>query len=607
MTLAAVYGACARVESRGARGYVASMREGAALHRARAFPPALCLALLCHAVLCGLYLARTPAHEGPDENDHCFYVHYLASTGERPTILRSSDLAGRPVYTESSLAHHPPLFYALLATLSRAVGVADTAPAWRSNPHFGQEHRFGKLKWDHGADERRPRSAEMKVLLGWRALSLLCGLVTLWLTHRLGRALFPGTPRVADAATLALACVPQWSFVHGCVDNGNLAAALSTAVLLSLASASARRDLGPRRGLALGVGTGLALLTKLTSLFLLPLLALAYARGLAAWPGRRSTLAGALACGAAIALLTGWFFAQNLALYGEALAMNAHARGFAENRVPDGRVLEYLTGMFPRATFTSCIAGFGWAAVPPPRAVNVAVLSLCGVAVIGWIARGRALARAAGAGLWLLPLTCVLVLASLVQFNVAFIQPQGRYLFPAFPAAGILVAAGCLAWLPAAGRLARAALIAAAAVLPAGGLAMWRFVFVPAMPLVPTLEDPYWASMVAGLRTPPSPARRTIELLEAEPPRFAWRDPGNEPAARYSVHAWLPTGQLVCATYEWFRVVIEGQEWTMPESAWRAIPAGVAVTWKVRRLPDRARGESVEAMPESAPRSFVRR
>ena len=44
----------------------------------------LAVALLAHLTLAGTYAWRTPAWEGPDENDHAYYASFLAATGRQP-------------------------------------------------------------------------------------------------------------------------------------------------------------------------------------------------------------------------------------------------------------------------------------------------------------------------------------------------------------------------------------------------------------------------------------------------------------------------------------------------------------------------------------------
>jgi hypothetical protein len=189
-------------------------------------------------------------------------------------------------------------------------------------------------------------------------------------------------------------------------------------------------------------------------------------------------------------------------------------------------------------------------------------------------------------------------------------------LFPAYGALAVLAAAGLAAlglerW--------RWRLAAAALALPGAAFAILALHFVPyfraeltaAHPT--TRPPPQYASMVAGLRTPPPAHRQRLRLTAPAdgaalraPPTFTWEAPDHRREDRYTLHAWLASGQVVAATYEWFHVEIDQPRWTIPEAAWRNLPAGEPVWWKVRRLPDRRRGEGVSDVPESAPIRIAR-
>lgn len=578
--------------------------------------PLLWLALLLYLTAGGLAVWITPAHEGPDENDHAYYAYYLACTGERPAILGSAARNGAAKYTEASLGHHPTLYYRVLAGVAYLLGVADTAPAWRSNPEWQRpDSPTRHLHWLHGADEAGAGSSELWVLRAWRSVSLLCGLATLLLVHALARVVVPGCGAVADGAVLLLAALPQWAWLHGMVENGNLATTLCTAVLLLGACAVRDGRLPVRRALAIGVLSGLALHTKLTSLFLLPwLVAGAWLALRRAGVGQRRGVGLGFVLALAVALLVAApFFWQNHRLYGDLLAMAAHRDAYASNLVPDALRWSWLAGEFPARTLRSVVAGYGWAQLPAPAAVEAGFAALALAGLGGWLLPRPEWLRGRGALLAALGLAFVLVAASLVHFNRTFFQPQGRYLFPALGAGAILVAAGLSAWARQWPRLAVLRWPGIAALL----LLAWippLVVLRPAMGGTPAPPDPHYASMVAGLRTPAPAPRQGVRASEpadgaaqAAAPLFRWEDPEAPGGAQYSLHVWLEaTGQLVVATAEWGGIGIADREFRMPDAAWRALPESGAVRWKVRRLPDRTRGASGHDAIESAPRTLRR-
>lgn len=565
------------------------------------------VALLVHTVIAGTYAWRTPAWEGPDENDHAYYASFLRATGHQPTILRSSATTGRSHWEEASLGHHPPLYYAALGQIGAMVGSGDYTPYWSPVP---MRPPGAALQWQHGYDERAPVSAEISVLRWQRGFSTLLGALSIALTFALARVLYPTRPGVPACAALLLACLPQWSWMHGVLDNGNLATTLAAATVLLLAQAVRRRALGVGRGAVLGLLLGAALLTKLTALFLLPLAALVFGGAALAWRERRRSVlsGGALAALLAAAISGAWFWRNN-SIYGDPLALAPHAVAYASNRLPAELRASYLGGDFIWRTLHTTFAGIGWSLRPAPWWAEAAGAAVVLAGLLGWLWRGRALCREGGLPLAVGLASLGLTLAGLVQFNLTFIQPQGRYLFPAIGVVAIVVAAG-LAALPRPRGPAVPAVAAAVCVVLA--LLLQHGVFLPMLaPSSP--PDACYASYYAGLHTVGAPAQRTVQarspdadaVLDAAP-TFTWHDPDAPADATYSVQIWFASG-IAFATWESAGLKIGRSEWTMPDGYWAALPAGEALRWRVRRVANRAHGEAALTQPESELRAFVRR
>jgi hypothetical protein len=563
----------------------------------------LVVAIVTHLALSLTYAWRTPAWEGPDENDHAYYASFLAATGAQPTILQSAARTGRPPYEEGSLGHHPPLYYYVLNGVSRLLGSGDYTPCWSPNPAWGTT---SPLKWRHGFDEVLV-SREIWMLRAQRALSALLGAVSVLLAWLLARSLLPSRPAVAATASLLLACLPQWSWMHGVLDNGNLATVLAGATLLLLVHAMRARRMRVREGGLLGVLLGTALLTKLTALYLLPVVALAYGWALATWRGQRAAVLSSAALALALtAAICGAWFVRNTNLYGDVLALAPHAVAYASNRVPEAMRLGYLAGDFIWHTLQSTLAGIGWSGLRAPRPVGYGALALAAVALLACAARARALAREAGAGLWLALAALVFTVFGLVQFNLSFFQPQGRYLFPALGVGAILVAAG---WHEL--RLPRALNLPLAAGLVLGAFTLQHAWFLPAL-AAPPVQDPRYASSHEGLRTPAPAALATIDALSPVPdarldaaPTFAWHDPDAQPQTAYSVIIVFPSG-VPFAAFETGYLALQGGQWQLPPGFWHTFPLDAPVRWRVRRIADRARGEHAMAQPTSEERTLVR-
>ncbi len=573
--------------------------------------PFLILALACHLVLATGYLRSTPLFEAPDELGHFLYVRHLLEKGDLPLIPGSAEALERPYWQESNMAHHPFLYYGLVAGLQVMAGTSDLAPTLRRDLLPNGEPDPSVWIWSHGYDEREPVSDEVRTFRVLRGFSVLLGLATLVLVHALGRRVFPRLPQVADVGTLLLACWPQWSFQHGVLDNGNLAELGCQAVFLLLAFSWAQGRIGLGQGALLGGLVGVSLLSKMTALFLLPLCAGFYLAALARWEPRRRVLAAAGLTFVVAAGCAGWFFMRNHSLYGDPLGSAAHRLAYAANLLAPERRGWYFLHRFPRELGESFVGSFGWGGLKAPWPVQALAAGLFLVALVGWGVRGSWL-RERSVGSFGLLAALLLVFAGLVRFNLVFRQPQGRYLFPASGPIFLLVGAGLVGWAQRFRFWARPSVARGLAlVLPlgAGGLLFGRVAPALSPPLDASVYD---ASLVRGLSTPALPQEATIELLRPfdgarldRPPTFVWDPPAPREGDRYSVHLYSASGRVLAATYEWHRIELSEPRFAIPEEFWEALAVGEAVFWKVRRLPDRSRGEKVSDCPQSAAFSFT--
>lgn len=576
--------------------------------------PVLRLALVAHLLLALGYLVCVPVFESPDEDAHFDYVSHLATAGTLPRIMGLVAPGEPENRDEQVLGHHPPLYFSLLAATLKLAGHGDTLSSARPNPRFGdiREKVEGRkrrtkgsasrhLRFRHGEDEIWPVSDEVIVFWLLRGWSVLMGLVTVWLVFRLAALAFPGRPAVADGAALTVACLPMWSFMSGVIDNGNLAVMLSHATLLVLARAVVHERFGVGTGLVLGVLTGLALVTKLTALFLVPLLGLVY--GWALVTGRMPrgrVIASGLTTLGTLSALSGWFFLRNAELYDGPLATGAHANAFAVNMIPEGRVQEWLLTGFLPSILKSFLGYFGWWSLGPrPWVVNLGLV-LGVAALVGCCLPRRPDTPPARRGvLVILALAGAAVFAATLRFNLVFMQGQARYLFPALAAFAIPVAAG---------------LVSLGSRLPAGPrrVAGWlglmgppllgvivlvnqvRPKFDPALAAAP----PWHLSLVAAAHHEPGePALRIVkpddDLATRAAPIMVWEDPETiEGDKRYTLRVWDATGRVLMASYERYGRALRGHRWMMPAEGWAMLPAETEMLWRIQRLPDQSDGDT---------------
>jgi hypothetical protein len=451
----------------------------------------LALILLAYVALAALYAINLPAWQAPDEPAHYNYIHELAATGQLP-VLRVGDydqayieqLTGQRFPPELSVAplryeaHQPPLYYLLGAGIFRLTGGA---------------------------------------LLLLRLLSVMLGALFILLIYAIVRLIFPGRPALALGAAAFTAFLPMHVGQAASINNDALAEVLLAAILLLAIRYIKLAILGSRPptrwdALALGLLLGMALVTKVSA-YVAVLVALA--APLIAWferrrsgvaTGHRSSI---LEAGASQSLLTAYlliilpalllaspWYLRNAQLYGnldilgrswhDAVVVGQLTTGDFVAQVGLAAVLERFF-VWSHSSFWGV---FGWMGVWMDARIYTTALAF-GLAVVAgclWQVAGRRVSSVEASGVtndrgtdhrslitdyrvrfrrWALALLGLSALGTLgiyVAYNLEFVQPQGRYLFPALPAISLAVAVGwwAVARWPAAARWAGIALLAAA-------------------------------------------------------------------------------------------------------------------------------------------------
>jgi len=396
----------------------------------------------CLLVITSLYVVLavvrsllTPIGEAPDEPAHFAYVQYVITQRALPPPQPPQ----RGHFFENDHAvslyewYQPPLYYGMVALPVALVQWLHPNP--QQFPPINRQFARGATRLFIA-----PANRALEIVLTpvvWRVarfVSIALGVLTLLTTYRLARVSAPDDRTLALAATGFMAFIPQFTFITGCISNDNLADLLSAASLLAFAQLVAANDVRALALIVAGWLVALAMLTKLTTLFLLPL-------GLLALLLRRPARA-------AFAREASLFVVASLSLPGLTLLAPAvrAQMAFVVTSLQvqsDHLSVKYVLDLFP-LTNASLWGRFGWMNVPSPAwMVNafdlIALVGLCGSVVMGF--RGSRPLRRQVLLLWG---ACLLVLIAFVRFNLAVRQPQGRLLFPALSAFAVLVALGVL-------------------------------------------------------------------------------------------------------------------------------------------------------------------
>ena len=74
----------------------------------------------------------------------------------------------------------------------------------------------------------------------------------------------------------------------------------------------------------------------------------------------------------------------------------------------------------------------------------------------------------------------------------------------------------------------------------------------------------------------------------------------------YTIDLVLPGGRPLVSTYDQFAVELRDERVALPQRFWDILPVGVPVQWRVRLVPDRARGQTELDAPASEFRTLTR-
>ncbi|MEA3338002.1 MAG: glycosyltransferase family 39 protein [Chloroflexota bacterium] len=434
----------------------------------------LILIILIYLGIAGLYAWQIPAWQAPDEPAHYNYIKELATSGQFP-VLRDGDydeaylealksqrfpleLSIDPVRYES---HQLPLYYLLQAVTFRLASGA---------------------------------------LLPLRFMSILLGALFVLLIFGIARLIFPDRPAIQLGGAAFVAYLPMHVAMAASINNDALAEVVLAAVLF----ASIRyvkiglvdpASLNWLDALLLGLLLGFALITKVSAYVAVPV---ALAAPLIVWveqgrpttgrPGRTAgsaATAPATACPAFFSRQGPITFAAVAAVAALLMALPWYARNareygqmdFLARRTHDAVVKGQLrtatllaeSGLGPALerfavwSHDSFWGVFGWMGVWMDSriytlllAFTLAVLTGCLALLVGRRvndgsqSRNRATLQSNDTAqirfqkwaLGLLALSALLTVAIYAAYNMIFVQPQGRYLFPALPAIALAVALG---------------------------------------------------------------------------------------------------------------------------------------------------------------------
>lgn len=403
-----------------------------------------------------LYLTVTPPFEASDEIHHYPVVRQIALGNGLPI----QELGVKTAWAQEG--SQPPAYYLLSAALTFWIDTSDFDQVHTLNPFA----RVGIPGTPQNANYTRapaevlthpfpPQGTFLAVYL-LRCLSLLMGAGTVSCAYGLARTLAPQQKHLALLAASLVAFNPMFLFISASVNNDNLIWLLASLTLLLCVhlvqgpSTLIKFEIGDRWWQALGLGLllGLAALTKISGLILLPIAGLALLLQAIRTRQWRRFLCNSLIVLLVVSLVAGWWYGRNLILYGELLGLDRMV-AIAGARPGPVNVIDLLAEW--KSFLYSFWGLFGAFSILAPAWAYTLWNTLALAALTGLVWRAVRLLRIEP---WLalahlvLALFISLTVFAVVRWTLMTLASQGRLIFTALAPLSFYFALGLSTWLP---------------------------------------------------------------------------------------------------------------------------------------------------------------
>jgi hypothetical protein len=514
---------------------------------------ALGIILLASSTLAITYNVLQPIWEAPDEPAHFGYIRYVELHHDLPQANLAVRAVDQPWNTTNEY-YQAPLYYVILAVALAGVDLPPDAQP-HLNPYVAwPNHPWREAVALHRTDEKWPYRGLAEFVHVGRLVSSAFGLISLLATFALVRVVTRNVG-LALFATAWLASTPVFLLTSSHLDNDAAAMATGAVTLFLCAYLLVdRRPARPADLVLVSLSLAAALLSKLDTVFLIPLVAAtaflavnpdaSLRRSLA-----RRTASSMIVLALPLAALGAWWLRYER----ESQSVANVKAGFGVlnvltviQRIDGGRLLAALGNW--QATVWG---GVGWGTLTlwPPAVYVALTLPFVGLATVGLVAIARAWRAPGGFNQkW----AGALLVASMIPLFYATIARQAdpsigldsnaRFTLPAMPVVALLVALGVQQIRSA--RLRQ--VLSRGYLVTVFGLAIaTAFVLIPRIP-APTI-----------------PARLVANENEASQRPVATFDDGVDLLAATAAPTVLTPGRDLSVELQWRVVSASGRDFTV--------------------------------------------
>ena len=373
--------------------------------------------LFVSAILLVTWSFAVPIFEAPDESWHWEYARFIHDNGGLPKYS--------PEMVEGVQA---PLYYLLIAPVAAKTEHREMMA--RLEPGIFKLACPPKVFRDCPSDFRKFWSIRIA-----RLVTVAFSLLTVLFTYLAGFET-SGKRSTGLLAGCLVALLPEFTFRGSNISNDALVAAASAAATF-LIIRLVRRGFSWKLGFLAALCVALAILSKVSAMVFVPVLAGALLIGPGSWINKGKRLGLLLVT----ALCAAPWLIRNQVLYGDLLASRAMLTALPTLVDKKSIFSSFFETTFPWMVADSFVGVFGWMSIYLPSWIYKTfalggIISLVGM--VFSVAR-RTIDRRL---LVIFGAIVLLTFASLIQLNLTFTQPQGRLLFPALTALMVIAAIG---------------------------------------------------------------------------------------------------------------------------------------------------------------------
>lgn len=418
----------------------------------------LILILIGYVVIAAMTSIVTPLFEAYDEVWHYPFIAHLAENN-----LRLPEQKPAVITPWRQQGSQPPLYYLASAALTSWIDTSNLETLHRLNPL----PQTGRVLPDgnpnvvvHRADlEAFPWHGAALAIHLIRLFSVVLGLCAVLVTYQIATELFPDKMVIALGAAALHAFLPMFILMSATVTNDALSNLLANLLLLRvIRMVKAQQRPSWKTYSALGIVTGMGLLSKLSIGLYIPVIVLALVVVSVRQRDWRILVYGGAISGGLTIAIAGWWYYRNWQLYGDPTGLNVFF-DIVGKRTPiatlsqiwDERVIALKTYWGVYGSMNVLLSGSGYW-------VFNSIGGIAGIGAIAYIVKRRK--SHAPLIITLLLVWPALAVIGLIQWTMRTPGSQGRLLFVALSAFSVWMALGLTWWLPKRLRAASITLVA---------------------------------------------------------------------------------------------------------------------------------------------------